>query len=496
MEFPVTGLIILVAATWFFFFKPRLLYAAMIVSIPFSATAIVNFSMAGSDYGVGASSVKSIMAWQLFTVLWIAREAISRLPQWRRRGWFLTRRARFGLLAFLGTVALSLCVPLVFNGTSWVLSFEAVHGDFFVASVPLRFSFYNLTQFAYLAFGIMLSVFVAAENWHPAKLLSTLKLYLWSCVFAAAWGMYQLWCTVTGHSYPAYIFNTSKNVSATGYLETIGATGFTWGRISSVAQEPSVLAYVLVAALALSLVCLAFGWPIWPRGWNWLAIVLLVAVLTVSTSTTAYVGMFAILILVGVALLRAGKRQWKYCTAMAVAGLVTGGFLAQRVPLFSSLADYLLLRKYSGMNSGSTRLESVKIAAQSFLHYPILGAGWPTVQSWDVVFMILANVGIVGLLAFAAFLLPVFRSLWHLNSNGSFLATMVLPVLTWSLLSAEGGGFSYGMGFSWLVFGLGAGAAVAAKMELPATLATQANDGRGEERRRGSHSGHGPAKSR
>jgi hypothetical protein len=471
MEFPVTGLIILVAAIWLFFFRPRWLYPALIISIPFSATAIVNFSMNGSQLGLGRSPEKSIMAFQLFTVLWIVREAFSRIPQWRRKGWFLTRRSRFWLLAFIGAVALSLCVPLLFNGTSSVASFEAAGGDYFVASVPLQFTRYNVTQFLYLAFGIMMSIFIAAENWHPARLLSTLKLYLWSCVFVAAWGLFQFWCYMTRHSYPAYIFNTSNNLSATGYMETIGATGFTWGRISSVVQEPSVLAYVLVAGLALLLVCPAFRWPIWTRGWNWLAIVLTVAALTASTSTTAYVGMFAILILVGVALMRAGKRQWKNCAVVAVAGLVTGAFLVERVPLLSSLADYLLLHKYSGMNSGSTRLESVKIAAQSFLHYPILGAGWPTVESWDLVLLILANMGIAGLLAFAAFLLPVFRSLWHLNSNGSFLATMVLPVLAWALLSAEGGGLSYGMGFFWLVFGLGAGAAVAAKMEFPATLA-------------------------
>lgn len=468
MEFPVTGLIILAAAIWFFLFSPRLLYAAMIVSIPFSATAIVNFPMAGSVYGIGRSPQKSIMAFQLFTVLWISREALSRFPQWQRRGWFLTRGARFGLLAFLGAVALSLCVPLIFNGTSMVPSFEAIHGNFFVTMVPLRFSLYNLTQFAYLAFGILIAVFVAAENWHPARLLSTLKLYAWSCVFVAAWGLYQFWCTVTGHSYPAYIFNTSKNDSAIGYLETIGATGFTWSRISSVGSEPFALAHELVAALVLLLVCVTCGRPLLPRGWNRLGIVLMASVLAVSTSTTAYVGMFAALILVSIALARAGKRQWKHYAAVAIVGLVTGIFVAQRVALVSNLADFLLLGKYSGMNSGATRLLSVQIAAQAFLHYPILGAGWPNVQSWDVVFMILANTGIVGLLAFAAFLLPVFRNLWQMNSKGNFWATAVLPALAWSLAVMEGGGVSYGGGFVWLILGIAAGAAAAAKIELAA----------------------------
>lgn len=473
MEFPVTGLILLAAAIWLFFFSPQRLYAAMIVSIPFSATAVVNFSLSGSDYGIGRSPAKNIMAWQLFSALWIVHQGLSRRPQWHRTGWFLTRRARFALLAFLGLVALSLCVPLIFNGTSLVPSFEAIRGNFFVTRVPLRFGLFNLTQFAYLAFGMMITIFVAAENWHPNRLFSSLKLYVGSCVFVAAWGLFQFWCTITGHDYPAYIFNTGKNDAVIGYLETIDAVGLTWDRVSSVAKEPGALARDLVAALAILLVGLSFRRSLWRRGWDLLAIVLMVAVLTVSTSTTAYLGMFAVLTLVGMALARAGKRHWKYYVGVAIVMIATGAFVVPHVPLLRELADFLLLHKYSGMNSGATRFLSVQIAARAFLQYPILGAGWPSVQSWDVFFMILANTGIVGLLAFAAFLLPVFRSLWRSNSKASLLATMLLPVLAWVVLSAEGAGFSYGIGSSWLVFGLAAGAATAAKMELTPGVAVK-----------------------
>ena len=467
MEFPLTGIILLVLAIWFFLFSPRLLYPATIISIPFGATAIVNFPIAGSSYGLGRSPQKSIIAFQLFSVLWILREALSRFPQWQRRGWFSTSRARLWLLGFLGAVALSQLVPLILNGTSMARSFEVFQGNFFVATVPLRFSLYNVTQFAYLAFGIMFTIFVSAENSHPARLFYTVQLYVRSCVFVAAWGLLQFACTITGSDYPAYIFNTGKNESAIGYLETISAAGFTWSRISSVAQEPSVLAYMLVGSLALLLVCFAFGARILPHGWNWFATVLLVSVLLVSTSSTAYFGLFAGLILVALVLRRAAKPHWKYCAAVPIAAVIGGVLLVQRVPLVETLTNYLLLNKYAGMNSGATRLASVEIAAQSFLRYPILGAGWPNVKSWDLVLWILANMGLVGLLAFAAFLLPVLRGLWRLNSEGSLSATMVLPVLTWALLSAEGGGFAYGTGFFWFVFGLAVAAVEAAKVETP-----------------------------
>ncbi len=481
MEYPVTGLIILAAAVWFFFFKPRLLYAAVIASFPFTATAVVNFTVAGgSSLGIGRSPEKNITALELFSFLWVVREAVSRTPQWRKRGWFLTRRARFWLLAFLGAIVLSFCVPLILNGTSWVAAFEAVGGSYFIASVPLRFSRYYLTQFAYILFAVIITILIAAENWHPAKLLYTLRLYICSCVFAAAWGLFEFWCLITGHTYPACIFNTGKNLSARGYLQTISAFGLAWRRVASVAEEPSSLAHGLVAALTVLLVCLAFRRPILHRGWNWLAIALLAAALTVSTSTTAYVGMFAVPILVGVALARAGKHQWKYYPAASLAYLTAGALAAQRMPVVSSLASYLILYKFSGQNSGATRLMSVETAAQTFVHYPVLGVGSPVVHSPDLVLFILVHTGIVGLVAFAFFLLPVFRSLWRSSSLGSFSAALALPLLLWGLAFGEGGGISWVPSTFWLILGIAAGATTAAKIELAARPAAIP---RGETRR-------------
>lgn len=432
----------------------------MIVSIPFSATAIVNFPMAGSDYGVGASPVKSIMAWQAFTVLWITREAISRLPQWHGRGWFLTRRARFWMLAFLGAAALSMCVPLVSNGTSSVLSFEAVQGDFFVATVPLRFTFYNVTQFAYLVFGIILSIFVAAENWHPAKLFRTLRLYVSSCIFAAVWGIYELFCNVSGHVYAAQIFNTSKNGSAMGYKEAFDMGRLIVGRISSVALEPSDLAEELLFAFVILLVCLGVRRSILSRGWDWLAVVLIGMVLLMSTSSTAYFGILAAMILSGVALARAGSRRWKLYIASPVAILAMVALITAWVPLVNRVVQTAIFLKYVN-GSGHTRLESVQIAVRSFARHPIIGSGWPAVQSYDLVFLILANTGLIGLFAFTSFLLPVLHDLWRLLTRRNFLATVILPAIAVALFMAEGKGLTYGPGYFWLYLGLATGAAVA-----------------------------------
>ena len=152
MTFPITGVPILIMGVCFFFFSPRLLYAAMIISIPFSATAVANVGSGDGEKGVAA--------WLFLGALWVFRETISGLSPWRTPGWFSTRHARYGLLAFLGAVVASLSVPLFLNGTAWVPEQFLLSNE----TIPLRFGMYNVTQTAYLAFGVLLAIFAAAEN--------------------------------------------------------------------------------------------------------------------------------------------------------------------------------------------------------------------------------------------------------------------------------------------------------------------------------------------
>jgi len=364
-----------------------------------------------------------------------------------------------GLLAFLGAVIASLAVPLILNGTSWVPSPDPTT----TATVPLQFSFYNVTQTAYLAFGIVLGILIAAENCHLSKLLYTMRLYVGSCVFAAGWGLFQFWCNLTGRTYPSYLFNNSKTASALGYKETLTLAMGSMTRVSSVALEPSVFAEEILLALVVLLVSMTLNRPVFSKKWDRTAVVLIVAALVVSTSTTAYAGMFFALIAAGVALRRARKPTKRYfILAGTAAGL--GVLVIALAPLLGQLASTVILYKlHSG--SGLVRLHSVTLAAQDFLSYPILGAGWHSVDCWDLVLLIMANTGIVGLLAFAYFLFPVFKGLWVSAGKGKGTAVVLLATVGLAVILAEAAGLTYSAGYDWLFFGLGAGAVVAVQSD-------------------------------
>lgn len=476
MSFPVTGILILVAATCFFFFWPRYLYPALIISIPFSATAVVNF--AWSDSGLGGAE-KSLMAWQLFAVLWVLREALSEVPQWHRRGWFLTGRARLALLVFLATLVASWSVPIILNGTSWVTSWKIaplLGGAAGSETVALRFRLHDLTQSLYVAIGVLLIVFIAEENWRPTRLLHTLGLYLMSCLFAAAWGLFQMWCFVTGTAYPSQVFNTSTSLTAVlGDKQHLLAGSFLLSRVSSVALEPSMFAEELLFAFVILLVCLGAGCPILSRRWNLPATLLLGAGLVASTSTTAYVGILAALIFAGIALARAGSRRWKRYLGVAVFFVAAMGVSLTQVPLIHDLAKAAFVTKFQNRigGTGADRLNADAVAAMVFLQRPILGAGWHEVETFDIPLLLLANVGVVGFAAFAAFLLPILTTLWRLTRLRYFPAMLLLPAVGLSLFLAEGAGFSF-IPVNWLALGLAAGAATGAGMRFPTTLAVDA----------------------
>jgi len=450
MTVPITGGLIIIAAVFFFFFAPKGLYAAMIIFVPFSATAVLNLSWGGSDKGVSA--------WLFLGALWIVRLIVAGQPPWHKAGWHATRRARWGLLAFLGSVLVSLCVPLLLNGTAWVPDPLYTNN----ATVPLRFGMYNLTQTIYLAFGILLAIFVAAENCHSARLFYTLKLYVGSCAFAAAWGLFELWCDVTGHSYPSYIFNTNATESSMGYLEVLDLAEGTLTRISSVALEPSVLAQELLLAFIVLLVGLGLRRPLLGRKWDLLALALISSTLLASTSSTAYTGILAAMIFVVVALSLVGK-PWKLYFVLAVTA-VGAGILLMEVPLVGQIFNMMILTKFES-GSGFERLNSMKLAAEDFLRYPLFGTGWHNVNSMDLVFLILANTCIVGLIAFGSFLLPVLRGLWKSMREGKVAGIVLFSGVALMVLLTEAAGLTYSAGYVWLGFGLGAGAVIAARGE-------------------------------
>ena len=308
---------------------------------------------------------------------------------------------------FVLVVMLSLVMPIWINGRVYIDDAEFANG--LSNSEPLVFRLRNITQTIYLVYGVLLAVLVAFRNSHLPELIRSIRIFLISAIFVSIWGFVQFFCSVLSIPYPAYVFNTSATGSALGYLEELGDLGI--ARVSSVATEPSIFAGCMLVALVFALFAIARKRPVISRRWDRAAVVIIFGALVISTSTIAYVGLVVVFVLYLFSLqyLKVVRRKH------IIGFLVLVGLVGLTIVLFSPAQDIIasfVLGKGESY-SGIARAYAIALAAQYFIQYPILGLGWGSVTSHDLVFKLLSNTGLLGFGAFSFFLISLFRRLWR-----------------------------------------------------------------------------------
>ncbi len=111
--------------------------------------------------------------------------------------------------------------------------------------------------------------------------------------------------------------------------------------------------------------------------------------------------------------------------------------------------------------SALARFLSILMARDYFLQYPILGLGWGSVTSDDLVFKLLSNTGILGFLSFCIFVITVFAYLWRsaraMRPKGlelSLAPVSMLVAFVLLLFMNATSGFVYAYSHVWFLFGL------------------------------------------
>jgi O-antigen ligase len=419
----------------------------MIFFLPFSATAVIN---------VGSGDAASGLQATIFLgTLWMASE----LPRFLSAKDSPTKRSlrvpAKHLRWFVLVALLSLLMPIWINGHVYIDDAEFARG--FGNSEPLFFRARHITQILYLTYGVLLAILVAFRNSELGQLIRSTRIFLISAIFVSIWGFLQFFCSLLNLTYPAYIFNTSTSGSALGYLEELEDVGI--ARVSSVATEPSIFAGCMLIALVIALFAVVGKQPVISRGWDRFAVAIIFGALVISTSTVAYVGLVAVFVfyLFSLLYLRVLRRK-HVITLLAVAGL-----LALAVTFFSPAQDIVSSMVFGKGESysGIARAYTVALAAQYFLQYPVLGLGWGSVTSHDLVFKLLSNTGLLGFSAFALFLISLFRRLWRGattiasgNPEWRWWAHCLLVAYSVLIFTNATTGFAFVFEHLWFLFGL------------------------------------------
>lgn len=338
------------------------LLQAIIFFASFSGTAVLNFG----EYGMSPDAV-------LFSFLLVSSILSGRM--------LLPARVSHDHLIvgclILGFATIAV-LSFMFNG--------AAHG-----SLPIQ-----LTQTAYLVFGVCLTLVLSVEFSNLERLEAGLFALRVSAVFISLWGLFQAACYYTGIEYPAFLFNNSTSHFADMYDQR-AAEGVV--RIASVATEPSFMAMSLMIFGAFGATVTALD-PL-RRTFAWIVpVVLTLGTVALSTSSTGY---FALLVL-GLLLMR--RRP---VFGLAVFGFigVIGGIWLMSVPSAGDAVFNMTLGKFD-QGTYVDRAATLGTAMELFVKQPWFGFGWGADYSYSLVTQMLANVGIVGI---ATFLLAVAATL-------------------------------------------------------------------------------------
>jgi hypothetical protein len=446
MEVTPIGWILLIIGPLLMFLRPRWLYFVTIFFLPFTATDVVNV---GSGLNVSGLQASMYLG-SLLILRWISGVLQKgRLP--------VPATARIPLVwlgFFISITILSLVMPLWIDGRTLIPSPYLYD----TSSEPLYLSSHNFTGVMYMVYGYLFTHLVATLNQEAPMLRNSVKAFMAGSVFASLWGILELTCKISGVEYPAMIFNTGTSPSALGYQEILSEGVF---RLSSVGVEPSIFAQTLLIAVALYLP-FVFAPPILlgaKMDKIWFALIFLVLCLT--TSSTAYIGIF-FLVLLAFVLLGVKKILKPKYVILPLLVFMMMALVYASVPIAQQALDTVLFSKTEGA-SALERLMTISNAYEMFLQYPILGIGWASITSHDLIANILANAGLIGLLTFIAAMYSIFRVLYRsIKSRSRLLRLPGLMRMDFALYVALGvtlatsvlSGFLNTFSFFWFVLGL------------------------------------------
>jgi hypothetical protein len=286
--------------------------------------------------------------------------------------------------------------------TNWLLPVQIPQDVFLVDSdySKLLFKGTLFTQSAYLIINVFF--YLTIKNYPNPKLL---KYIIWTFRILLCYALYEFFYYLifssSGDFISNRIFTYATEADAVGssmQLQYIGVT--TLLRIKGYVGEPSMFAFVVLPYLALSL-----GLK------NKVDTFLCIVSLIFTFSTTAYLGLFIIIIYM--MFFSPNKKTRLILTTALVGLLFFCAILFITNEIVQELVDVMFVSKLSGQSVSGDQRSSFFLAAfnfwrnSDFLHF-LFGYGFGYARSTDFLSTLLFNVGLIGFLGFTCFVFSHF----------------------------------------------------------------------------------------
>jgi len=437
MSITETGYILIFLTFYGLVFNPKFLYGLTIFFIPFSATAVINIGNIGEG--------SAIQPYMFIGSVWMLSFYI------RNIGKLKISSKEFNPIAYLAMFILaaliSLLMPALIDGKEYG-NITGRYGEY----LPIIFTSKNVTQFFYLFYGVLFSFTIYFQNKTIEKFNKTIKIYSNSIIFVIGWGILELSSNYLGFKYPSSVFNNSYSSSAGGFGAILDQeSGIR--RIASVAVEASILTQSVIVILPFLIFARVNKTYLYSRGRDLIFIFIIVIFILRSTSTTGLVGLFFLFSIYGLFYLKTLGTTQKI-KVISFVGVLFPSILLGMYFIFNDYVNNVLFSKGDSY-SALERSEAIRGAWTNFTHYPLLGTGWGSVSSFDLLVRILSNVGLFGCGFFILFIYTNIKNHLHYSKKEfKYTHISLITALSTLLFTNAISGFSFTFGYLWLIVGL------------------------------------------
>lgn len=423
MEIQIIGYFLIPLGIFLFFKDIKYILYLTIFFSGFTSTSIVNF---GSNFSLQPSYyLGTLFIIKSFFLIYNKK--------------LLIKPDKF-LFAFIIISILSIIMPTLINSKDVFI----MNQDSLISNISFTSS--NITQLMYLI--LCFVVYLCIKNYfyhNPAEIKQCVKVLIYSTVVICILGFYQEFAFIKHLEFDK-IFRSGIHGN------TQGGIGFI--RVYSVTQEPSMLAYFLIPMLALSI---SLGKNILDITHKVVFILLIILTAILSTSTTFFVGLAALILkiifdklLLLIKNITDEKEKIGYILPIIFFLFIL--LLIVVINLNPIIKDSLITGSYDkflGNNlSGKERSSIFRLHINAALNYPFLGIGFGTARGKDLFSTWLCNTGFIGMGIFIFYLYKIITKLKTISKLSYGLSNYIFVLFICAFTSVPE---PYNL-FIWIIF--------------------------------------------
>ena len=403
MEITVLGYLLFPLGLFLLIFNRDLLYYTFVFFTPFSAGSVLNIP--SIQFGMQPAFLLGALC--LISLIFdVIRRPMKIVRIVQTQNVFIIA---IGFFWFMALVSLLFSIMLYL----W-FDFEYITFNPGVLE-DLGVRKFKLTAFSYLTFFLLIPLLTIIKVDTKKKLLNCLYTLFYSGLFTIIWGLLtQIVGFFWGIEYPVWLFNNHI-----GYIQFAGVPLYGIPRMNSVAAEPSHQAFFLIIYLSIFVTLWVNKIYLISRKFFQFSLILALIGTFLTTSTTAYVTLgFGVILMAMHLTSKKFVIKLHLLRLIVLIGLViliiivilTLAVSSSDIPLENFIrfvSENTIAKLQSG--SGQIRTSAIPLTLEVFAQNPIIGTGWGRNRSFDLGTTLLANVGILGFVAFLMMILSALQ---------------------------------------------------------------------------------------